>query len=762
MLGRVLGWIGGVAVSRPGRLLLVLCLPLVALALYATQVPIDIAFTGILDRENEEVARYLEASRRLRFGGSLFLLLEGGSEEALDRAVEALQPALAEHEEVRAVVAGQSLRWLEEHAPWIVDRETFDLWTGLVTDPQDLQGALTLAARLGRLRADLGRLRIPGARLVEIKLRNDPVDVAVGDPVFFQLEERAREALAPHPVAHSFSGLPAIAAQDQVRTLGTIRVLSLVSLALVVLLFRVVERRAAGLLAVALAMLLAVAATLGLVGLLTGRLTIMEIFFSVTVFGLGIDFAVHLLVRLREERARGRGHVDALRTTLARTGLGVVAGGVTTAGAFFVVACAPDPVARHFGLSGGIGLVFCLSLMLTALPAAWVLMERRGRQARSVKPVTVVPAPLIGRLTRHAARHPRLHLAVAIGVLALALAGVPRFTANTSVRSLFNRGTPALQTVERVQELFHLNGAPWIVGAPDLEQARRLTRAFADHPRFVRAESAASLFPVDDPALRLAKLEAIAPRLRERIAQAGTDEQARALRLLERARVVGPPALDDLPAALREKLVAPNGELVVRAYCAEPTFDGLQGRAERLAAQAIHPEATALSALLEAVMVTRRGWVTPVLAGIALFVLLVLLVDLRDARLAAFALVPVAVGTVATFGLLCWAGLSFSVLTTIVVPLLLGVGVDDGIHVVHRMKEDPDLPADRAATSVGRAIFMTTATTCTSFLMLLFTDHPGLETMGLVMLVGLPLCLLASLSTLPAVAVLFNRRRDAA
>jgi uncharacterized membrane protein YdfJ with MMPL/SSD domain len=421
-------------------------------------------------------------------------------------------------------------------------------------------------------------------------------------------------------------------------------------------------------------------------------------------------------------------------------------------------------VATHFGLSGGIGLVLCLLLMVTALPAAWVLMERGRRRSDARRPVTVVPAPLIGRLTSHAARRPRLHLALAAGALAFALAGVPRFTSNTSVRSLFNRSTPALKTVERVQELFSLNGAPWIVGVPDLAQAREVARAFAEHPLFVSAESAASLFPSDDPRLRRARLEEIAPELARRIDQVeslGESDLLLALRLLERARATGPPRLEDLPAALREKLVAPGGEFVVRAYCAEPTFDGMRGREERLAAQAIHPEATALSALLEAVMVTRRGWVWPVLAGIAAFVLLVLLVDLRSVRLAAFALVPVTVGTVATFGLLCWAGLEFSVLTTLVVPLLLGVGVDDGIHVVHRMKEDSGLPADRAATSVGRAIFMTTATTCTSFLMLLFTDHPGLETMGLVMLVGLPLCLVASLSTLPALAVLVNRRRNA-
>jgi hypothetical protein len=86
------------------------------------------------------------------------------------------------------------------------------------------------------------------------------------------------------------------------------------------------------------------------------------------------------------------------------------------------------------------------------------------------------------------------------------------------------------------------------------------------------------------------------------------------------------------------------------------------------------------------------------------------------------------------------------------------MGVDDGIHVVHRIREhfaeEGHAAITHAAAAVGRAITFTTLTTCASFGVLLFTDHPGLESMALVMLIGLPLCLLASVSTLPAAAVL--------
>ena len=127
--------------------------------------------------------------------------------------------------------------------------------------------------------------------------------------------------------------------------------------------------------------------------------------------------------------------------------------------------------------------------------------------------------------------------------------------------------------------------------------------------------------------------------------------------------------------------------------------------------------------------------------------------DNRSIKWVALAVIPVLFGCAVTFGLLCWMGAHFSQITLMAAPLLVGLGVDDGIHVVHRMREKNAKPAAEAASLVGQPIVMTTLTTSSSFGVMMFTDHPGMESLAQTLLVGMPMCLLASITLLPAAAV---------
>ncbi len=770
---RLLNQLSRTLLARPAWVLLAaLALPLL-LALPILGASVDLSFTSVFSEDDEVAGPYFEMSERLRLSHRLQVLLEGEPEALELGAREARQALEALPGVVDSVVTEVPTEWLREQAPWLMPDPTFEQLLGVATgeltqddetswDPPEQRTGLSTT----------------GARLILLDLHQDPIHVSVediksGQSPYMQVERALSGALDPLELTWGITGLAAIASQDQAATLNTIDHLIPLSLLAVLVLLLLVEPRPGRLLLVALPMILAVLGTLGVVALVFGKLTFNEAFFGMFIFGLGVDYALHLLVRMREELATGEGFPAALTQTIQGAGRAILAGAVTTIGAFIAVGLAPDPQPRHMGVTGAVGLLLCLLLMLTLLPATWVLLQRGG-ETRASKPLEV---PLVGRLARASAGKPGLVIAVVISLLGLTAAGIPHFRAETDLAKIFNRDVPAVSTTARVQELFDLSFSPWVVVRPSLEEAREVHQTFAASPDYMRVEGAGALFPGDLQA-RAERLRARAPDLaaqRARIeavlaaAETGQslppeleEDQLRLLLdnllILEEAARRGPPDLDALPEGLRQGVRTEDGGWLTLAYNRLNGLDGLEIRQARLRAQELAPGAVGVGNFIEVGVLGAMDWAGQALLGILFFVSLVVTVDLRSPRWILLALAPVVSAVAMTFGILCWLDVGFTVLTIFSVPLLLGLGVDDGLHVVHRMREDPGLSAAAAAESVGRAIAMTTVTTCSTFFVLLFANHPGMESMALVMLVGLPLCLLGSICLIPALAVVLGLR----
>ena len=143
-------------------------------------------------------------------------------------------------------------------------------------------------------------------------LKQDPLDVDINDVLsseapFDRIERSTQTILKTHNLDGGYAGLAAIAAQDQRKTITAITKFTPISLVLVLLLLRLVEPRITRLLTLALPMMLSFGTTLGLTSHLLGEINFIEGFFGVMIFGLGVDFGLHLLVRMREEHQKHEG-----------------------------------------------------------------------------------------------------------------------------------------------------------------------------------------------------------------------------------------------------------------------------------------------------------------------------------------------------------------------------------------------------------------------------------------------------------------------
>ena len=231
-----------------------------------------------------------------------------------------------------------------------------------------------------------------------------------------------------------------------------------------------------------------------------------------------------------------------------------------------------------------------------------------------------------------------------------------------------------------------------------------------------------------------------------------------AMQILKDAARSGAPTLEAIPPSILSLLQVEDGRYLIQGYARAPALDGDLAKTERLAIETVLPEAFSFNLLLEDMMARTRPWLVPVFLSIVFFVAFLLWWDLRKIRWVVLALLPVLVGLLWTFGALCWMRVPFNMLMIGVLPLVIGLGVDDGIHVVKRMQEEDKPAPDVAAISVGRAITMTTITTCSSFAVTLFANHTGLESMGKIMLLGLPICLLTSVMIIPALATVWREK----
>ena len=136
--------------------------------------------------------------------------------------------------------------------------------------------------------------------------------------------------------------------------------------------------------------------------------------------------------------------------------------------------------------------------------------------------------------------------------------------------------------------------------------------------------------------------------------------------------------------------------------------------------------------------------------GALLAIMLLLLIMFRSFKKTALVLLPLLLASVMTGAANVLLDNPFNFANIIVLPLLLGMGVDSGIHVLQRHLSDACGEHDLLQTSTARGVIFSAITTLCSFTSLAFTTHRGTASMGLLLSIGISLTLLAALIVLPA------------
>jgi predicted RND superfamily exporter protein len=228
-------------------------------------------------------------------------------------------------------------------------------------------------------------------------------------------------------------------------------------------------------------------------------------------------------------------------------------------------------------------------------------------------------------------------------------------------------------------------------------------------------------------------------------------------RSLQNQDVSAPLRMSDLPVALRDQFVGATGKILLQIFPKEDVWQRAHQETFVADLRTVDENATGTPVQFyeyETLMkdsYIQAAWYS--LIAIAIMVL----VHFRSPTAVILSLLPVGIGTLWLVGLMGLFDISFNLANIMTLPLVIGIGVTNGVQILNRFAEErtPNI----LARSTGKAVLVSGLTAIAGFGSLMLAKHRGIQSLGCVMAVGIAACMIAGLTFLPAVLNLIGRWR---
>jgi hypothetical protein len=535
--------------------------------------------------------------------------------------------------------------------------------------------------------------------------------------------------------------------------------------------------------------------SMGFAKLALGELNMVTSMIAAIILGFGIDFGLHFTFRTRIELGLGKRYDVAIHDALINAGRPALIAAIVTAGSFFVLLVSEFRGFSQFGLLSGVGCFLTGFCLFAWCPSILLILGKRNPSW---------PEKLIGKmtppseaLTSGATRIPAPKLTLAL--CTLLVAGVCAFAVpwtdetlpvdrpatlleklksgigfNYNTRALVPPGQPAIRLQDEISKRFQISSDPIAIPTRTLEEAKDIWLAMTKDPevgfnvdreKWPTVDQVVSIYSFVPPSKTAAANAKILAEWREELKDIDPkslppemqDKAAFFMKVLEKR----PFGVDEVPEIyasnfrhlattkpenhgwltfIYPKVDLWDGKNLIKFAKQTKSVTGVSGKEYYGAGLAL------LYAQL-AEIVLKDGKITVLLA--AIWILLMHYLDFRSVKLAAASVIPLGVGLLMLLGTMSLIGERLNFMNLVMMPILLGFGVSHGLYLLHRFLEGtPPLVALR---SVGAAVASSTLTTVAGFASLIFAQHYGLQSIGIVACIGLGTTLLVSFTVLAAV-----------
>jgi hopanoid biosynthesis associated RND transporter like protein HpnN len=230
---------------------------------------------------------------------------------------------------------------------------------------------------------------------------------------------------------------------------------------------------------------------------------------------------------------------------------------------------------------------------------------------------------------------------------------------------------------------------------------------------------------------------------------------------LHRLRDVSTPqpiALTDLPAEFRERYIGKSGKWLLRIFAKDCLWDFAPLEHFTQQIRTVDADATGKPfSTVEGLRAMKYGFERAGIYALVVIVI-VLLLDFRNLRNTLIALAPLVMGVIMALGIMALFGLPLNPANMIAFPLILGVGVDNGVHILHDYLLRRIEGRSTISYAIGRGVLVKALTTIIGFGTLMISSERGLASLGLILTLGVACCMGAALVFLPALLRVLAQR----
>ncbi len=531
---------------------------------------------------------------------------------------------------------------------------------------------------------------------------------------------------------------------------------------------------------------------LGIIGNFNEILQILPIL----LIGLGVDYAIHMTSRYREELGAGVSITDSATRATKTVGIALVLATGTTSVGFLTNIINPVTALRDFGILAAVGITSAFVLMLTVVPAIRVLLDKKAeatghlaREAFGHQSERVLPR-IMGSTAVLAEKYAVTTLIAALALGVLGFVGLTQLSTTFSFTDFLPEGNPMLETFDVISDEFGggfgeeteviVEGD---IATPEVHNAVVAAwanmgdtdnviqfgpRAAAESPISVIGQLIQSPEQGGDPAsfdpefAAAAMAAGLQPDL---TVTTGTDVAA----LYDMAAAASPEAMartiakvDGAYRFLDVGVLTQAGESAALQLSEDLTVDFEPVLANGASAVATNQNIISAGVVTALSDSQATSLAFTILAAMALLVV-TFWVEARRPFLGVITILPVVLIVLWVFGVMSARGISFNPVTAMIANLSIGIGVPYTIHITHRYQEDrqrfdnPEEAIRSTTTHTGGALAGSAFSTAAGFGILMTSTLKPFKQLGEVTFWAIVFALIASVLVLPSMLVLWDR-----